>query len=646
MKLAVALLAALALATPAQAALRAVFVGIDQYAFSRARVPEAGFDDLSGAVGDTLRIKAALRQARGLTLDETPAGLCQSSNATSITLLNRCATRDAILAAWRTAITASAPGDTLILYFAGHGSRFLDSTTQDQASRFNSTLMAHDARRPGAAQGADILDVEVRGFIDAATARGIRVVTWFDSCNSGTASRDGNSASRTAPDLRVTGLPPRPAPLLPAAETPGPAGAYRVHFGAAADGQDAKEIGSVGNRAGVFTTALAAALIADPNASFGDLAARVVADVTARTGSRQIPHTEGALRATLDGPEIRLPTFDVAVDSATGKLLMNGGALVGVMPGSRFAIYPDLGAALRSPMAAGVGAATLTARVARVDVGLAELAPDAPLPANLTGRLVAREIEHDFGGAPLGLMVTDPAAIEVVQQLPFVTQNPRGPFTLMATSAGFVLKGRNRTILAQLPPADAPDFAPRLKAALEKVARVEQWLAIAQPKAGVSLCVQNIAAGGDFDPAWCPPPPADGRVLKVEQPIMLSVVNEAATPRFVYVLAVGDAYDVTLLLPAFGARDPALDGGQALRQPPGQEILPDTPGRLRFVVISADQPLNAAALEQTGADVADVQACLRPVPGAFCADANRARSGAFPKVGAWSTSRVDAVVVP
>ncbi|WP_439547199.1 caspase family protein [Sandarakinorhabdus sp.] len=629
-------LAALTMPVAAQAAVRAVFVGIDKYQFSRnAGVANAGFDDLSGAVGDTLRIKTALAQAYGFALDVPTPGQCRSGNAASITLTDRCATKAAILQAWASAIAASQPGDTLILYFAGHGSRFIDDVALDQASRYNSTLMAADARQPGAVANADIVDHEVRGVIDRATAKGIRVVTWFDSCNSGTASRDGRSASRTAPDLRVSGLRPIAAPAQYGAY-----GAYRVHLGAAGDGQDAKEVGSVGARAGVFTTALAAALQAMPRASFADIAARVVAEVTQATGGRQVPHAEGALRAALDSPEIRVPTLDVVVDG--GQLLMTGGALVGITTGSRFALYAGTTAAVR----AGGDAPLLRARVAQVASGMALLAPDGPLPASLPGRMVAREESHGFGALKLGLAVSDPAALAAVQRLGFVAVTAQGPFSLTATGDGMALR-RGNMVLAPLPAADAPDFGVRLASALEKIARVEAWLEVlelAVVRPGVGLCVLN-GDRASFDPAYCPVPPGR-RTLKLEQPALLSVINEADAPRHTYVFAVGQKYEVTLVLPGFGAIEPPLAAGQALPMPAGQDIVPDEAGPLRFVALSSDAPLPAGVLEQSATDVVDATACLSAVARAFCLGADGARAGRFGRVNNWSAAVVNVEVVP
>jgi hypothetical protein len=200
-------------------------------------------------------------------------------------------------------------------------------------------------------------------------------------------------------------------------------------------------------------------------------------------------------------------------------------------------------------------------------------------------------------------------------------------------------------LLAQLPASGHPQFAVQLAAALEKVARVEQWLAQVQPRAGVSLCIQNVANPDNFDPAWCPEQPS-GPVLHPEKPIMVSVINKATAPRFVTVLAIGEKYSITQVLPGFGARDPAIAPNQAIRIPKGQELLPDGPGRLRFVALSGDAPLNAGVLEQTDTDVIDVEACLSPVARQFCLGADRARAGGWSQIGQWSAAIVEAEVKP
>ena len=623
---------ALLLGSAAQAEVRAVFVGIDKYAYGNAQPPSLRFTDLSGAVADTRRIREALARSHGLAVGDMPEGEnCQSQSAAALTLINACATKAAILAAWQQQLDASQAGDTLLLYFAGHGSRFINEDGS-QASGFNSTLMPHDARRPQAAAVTDIIDAETRNFINLATSRGVNVVTWFDSCNSGTASRDGNSASRSAPPLPVA------SPVEKARDPSvyGNRGAYRVHMAGAADGQDATEVGQVGARAGRFTTALAKAITDTPQASFADLAARVVEEVTRDSGGRQVPHAEGALRATLGGPEIKAATFDVVVDGS--RLVMAGGRLTGVTKGSRFALFTTTGEALG-------GGNGLKARVVDIALGDAVLEPEAPLPPGWPGKLVAREISHVFEGPKLPLAVADPAALAVVKRLDFVAIDPGGRFKLQPANGGFQLVGPTGN-LAMLPPPGDRQFGVKLASALEKVARFEQWQAQISPRAGVILCIREADAQGDNDPAWCKDNPQASLDLKPNSRISVSVVNNSLKPRHIYVLALGEKYGVTLMLPRFGAEEKAIPKGGTNAMPNDQLPALEGTGKLRFVALSSDRPLNASALDQTDTDQIDQHACLSAVAGAFCRGADQARSGGGSQVGEWSVAVVDAEVKP
>jgi hypothetical protein len=622
------MLASLPAAAPAAAEVRAVFVGINQYKFSRPKVPEAGFADLQGAVADTVRIKAALAGAHGLVLDAPGAG-CRSQNSLSITLTDACATKADILAAWKAMIEASASGDTLILYFAGHGSRRADTRAFSQASGFYSTLMAHDARDPEAPGDGEIVDVEVRKIIDTATARGIRVVTWFDSCNSGTANRSGNAVSRWAPPLALPGPPREAVPAIAASRQPRVVPGWRVHFAASADGQDALERPPADRsgsrvRAGLFTSALAAAIEAAPQASFADLAARVRAEVAQATEGRQMPQAEGALQATLTGREIRLPTFAVA---RRGEALeMTGGSLAGVRVGSRFALYGDM----RSALGSGAQPPLAMARVMAADGLRATLQAQPPATAALPAQLFARELHHDFGSYRLPLAVADPAALAVVKRLDFVTVQPQAGFRLAplpaGMGAGMGLGGPDGQSIAVLPPAGDPEFPLRLAAALEKIARVEAWLAGLQARDGLALCLwTNGEPPGNA--VICPSPPPAGLVLTLGQEVGFSVRNQAATPRHIYLLAILPDYGVMVVLPANQGFDSALGQGGQMRSTEISGLKPGSPGRYRFVGLSTTAPIDPGVLAQSGAGELDVDACLGAGGQIFCPDATRTRSG-------------------
>lgn len=620
-----------AAASPANAEIRAVFVGIDKYQFSRATTPEAAFRDLSGAVRDVGTIKAALRRAYALDLDREAPGACTSANQVSITLTDYCATKSAILAAWNRQIDASRPGDTVVFYFAGHGSRFTEALGTEQASGFNSTIMATDARQPGAQAPADILDVEIRPIIDRATAAGVRVVTIFDSCNSGTATRDLESEARTAPPLVVA----RVEPVEPPAIT-GSLGAYRVHLAAAQDGQEAFETGGVGVRGGVFTAALAKALIDQPGASFADLAVAAKTAMLAAGQTRQTPHAEGALRATLGGDEVRVPIFD-AVRSGDGVVIV-GGSLTGITTGSTFVLYPSVSAALP-----GTTRPLATGTVTSVEAGLAQLRLDAS--AQLPGRLVARELTHRFTApVPIAVRGSDPALDAALAGITHARIGSRPQIVIVPGTEVTQLLSPRGAVIARLPAPNDPAFAFLLDRALGKVARVNALAALALPaRAGqAEFCIQSKSP--DYDPDVCPPLPAGGRRLALNQPALISARNTANGPRYLYVLGIDPAFGVSLLLPPNGAIDQAIEAGAYLRVPEGQDIAPDAPGSYRFMTIASDNPIPAQTLEQTGLDVVDREVCLTRLSRQACADAARSRDAALPRVNEWAATLSSAEV--
>ena len=614
-----------AVATPVHAEIRAVFVGIDKYKFSRANpeTPDARFRDLSGAVRDVGTIKNALRRAYALDLDREQAGQCETANQVSITLTDYCATKAAILNAWNRQIDASRPGDTVIFYFAGHGSRFTEALGSEQASGFNSTIMATDAREPGAEAPADILDREIRPIIDRATAAGVRVVTIFDSCNSGTATRNLESEARTAPPLVVA----RVEPVEPPVST-GALGAYRVHLAAAQDGQEAFETGGVGVRGGVFTAALAKALLAQPGASFADLAFTARETMLAAGQTRQTPHAEGALRATLGGDEVRVPIFDV-VRGRDGVSII-GGSLTGITVGSTFVLYPSVSAALPGttrPLATGTAIA--------VGPGQTKLQLDGP--AELPGRLVARELVHRFDSVvPIAVRGSDPALDAVLAGIAHARIAPRPQVVIVPGPEVTQLLSPKGVPLARLPGPSDPAFAFLLDRALGKIARVNALVALARPpRPGLpEFCIQTTQP--DSDATVCPSTPASGRLLALNQPALITAKNAAAGDRYLYVLGIDPTFEVSLLLPPNGAVNQAITPGAYLEVPEGQNIKPNTPGSYRFLTLATDAQIPAQTLEQTGLATVDREICLTRLSRQACTDAARSRDAALVWVRDWA----------
>jgi len=613
----------------ASAEVRALFVGVDTYLYSRTNVPEAGFSDLRGAVGDVGRIKATLRTTYALDLDKPVAGNCRSANRVSITLTDKCATRRAILKGLDERIAASAPGDTLLFYFAGHGSRFIDDQIFGQASGYNDTIMPTDARKPGAAAAADILDREIGAILDRAAAKGVNIVSIFDSCNSGTGARAGaEGVPRSAPPL-VAHAPAIAA--VPAAR--GGSGGYRVHLAAAADDEEAREIGEVGNRAGVFTSALVATLAAMPNATFRDIAAEVRLKVADGGHSLQTPQAEGALDARFGGGAARVALLSASPNA--GGATIAAGRLSGVTEGSTYALFASGTDAVRdgaTPLATGT-----IIGVRDFDSSLTlDGTPASPLPATL----FARESAHAFGTQQLLVRViaATPAAGAQVEKalagLAYARIGEPAQLVIGVETSGTARLGNvgGESIAGLGPPSD-PGFPDRLRGALQKVARVQALLALRTDpgKAEASFCI----APGDYDVYSCPAPAGWARpLLKVGEQAKIAVLNATDEPRFIYVLGIDDSYGVTLLLPPSGTRDPALGP----RQPLQRRVAMDSPGRYRFITIATDSPIDASALEQDGAGARDPAACRSALEHLLCAAATGARDPSTPLVGRWTAT--------
>ena len=634
-----ALIAAVPQAPPP--AVRALFVGVDQYLYSRKRLESADFNDLNGAVGDVRRIKQALKSAYKLDLDQEGAG-CASRNAVSITITDFCATRAAILAGFADRLKASRPGDTIIFFFAGHGAQAGDDQAFDQASGFSDTILPTDARSPDATELGELLDREIRELVDGATAKGVNVVTMFDSCHSGTGIRGGHGEGVDrfvdGVDTRQIGRrrspPPRPA---------GPGGGYRVHLAAADDSQKAREIHHPDDSwAGVFTTALAQTIAEMPNAAFGDIAAEVRRKVEQLGHSDQTPQAEGELRASLGG-KAAYATLLAATPVGSKVVLSGAGRLAGMTVGSRFSLFGSMTEGL-----ADKSAPLATATVETVSAGNSTLklegAPRAALPA----RLYARETRHMFGAGTIKLRSDHglPAARQLVEQV--VAANP---MLQLGEPPQFIVEGTHGNDpnvhiwsadgsgVASLGDHGDKAFPARLSDALAKIAKVQALVDLRTDpaQASTSFCISNDL---DHDLKSCPPVGPTGSRLISSKPARLSVVNVGKAPRYIYVLAIDAAMGVTLLLPGNGGVDPAIDPGRPLQR----EIREILGGRYRFVTIAADAPIDAAALQQGPAGIErDGSECRGPFADTSCAGTAGAVLVSAP-VGEWSATVSDVIV--
>lgn len=174
--------AALFASGSAGAATLGLVVGVSDYAAYEPYAPEASVGtayDLLGAANDARRIAAAMRQ-NGVLLPD------------SRLLIDGAATKAGFLAAWEAMLDTAAPGDTLIVTFAGHGGQERELAEPiDEADRRDEMVMFHDfdPETPGVGR---LNDDELNALFRA--AEGFEIVWVADSCHSGGLER---SAGRT-----------------------------------------------------------------------------------------------------------------------------------------------------------------------------------------------------------------------------------------------------------------------------------------------------------------------------------------------------------------------------------------------------------------------------------------------------------------
>lgn len=151
-------------ATSAHAEIRALVIGIDEYA----HMP------LHGAVSDASDIEQSLR---GIGVQDL------------VKRLDGEATRERLIADWETLIERSAAGDMIVLSFAGHGSQEPERIAGSEADGLDEVLLLvnFDPKQPRPA--GRIYDDELHDWFAQANARDIDVLFLADACHSGTLTR-------------------------------------------------------------------------------------------------------------------------------------------------------------------------------------------------------------------------------------------------------------------------------------------------------------------------------------------------------------------------------------------------------------------------------------------------------------------------
>jgi hypothetical protein len=359
---------------PATGVKRALLIGIDIYepqgttaqhpaGCSGGRCDLPAFKNLDGPLNDVAAMRDLLSSPKfgfdpkNITVLTNPE-LPQTSPLPYGKLPAAQTTRDGLLAAMRKyMVDLPQSGDTVVFYYAGHGSLRINSKGNKLAmlvngkpSHADSTLVASDAWTGN----YDIRDREMTRIFNAALDKGIKLTVLLDSCHSGSFTRGVEIGQQYTE--RSLGYDPRDigeAPdLLPSGdEAPSPAERKAnpaLIFSAAQQDQTAKErtFGDTPSTAaahGAFTVALIKALETLPADAPADVVYRQVRATLEGEGV-------GDQTPALDASEIRRgqPLFGGAKSDAgktraaalgtddDGKVLLDAGKLSGIDVGSEF----------------------------------------------------------------------------------------------------------------------------------------------------------------------------------------------------------------------------------------------------------------------------------------------------------------------
>lgn len=315
-------------AAPACAEVRAVLVGVSDYLTLDA--------DLKGPSYDAA-LMAEVLLARGLdpaditVLTSAPEGL-PAGVATGAPV------RSEIMAAMDATAAASAPGDTVVFYFSGHGAQAPDMSG-DEGGGYDEILLPADAAGWKGAIGAvenAILDDELQDWAQGMLSRGVALVGLVDACHSATGFRalGGEGVARVV-DETALGIPEDVEPVKGVEAAP-LSGDFVFLYSSQSDQRSFEyPLGDGTTWHGEFTLRLAEVLREAPEASWTQVLAATT-DAMVQGPARQMPEGEGTL---LEAQVFGTGTAGARMPVQGGKLL--AGLLQGLAAGAEVALYAD-----------------------------------------------------------------------------------------------------------------------------------------------------------------------------------------------------------------------------------------------------------------------------------------------------------------
>lgn len=544
----------------------ALLIGIDKYPF---------FSDdsqLRGCVNDADLMSEVLRERFGFTRIRR--------------LSDREATRDGILEALKTLSEEVRTGDTVVLSYSGHGSRRTNAAAPDG---YDETIVPHDSGR-GTAENRDIRDSEIASWLHEVSSKTPFVLLVFDSCHSGSITRDPLNAR-----IRAVEPDTRPFEARPVG-TRGPSGALPVReryavIAACRSHEPACELryNEAGRPQGALTYFLCQELRhARPGESYLDVFERLAPRITADYPV-QHPQLEGALHRELLGTRtFEAMSFVPVVARTNSHVTLGAGAAHGLRTGCEWLVYPP--GTRQGDGQPPVGRVYLGSPPGAVEAR-AEIRDETTEGAVAPG---ARAVEavHDQGELAWSVEVRRPggspdaparveALKERIAEAPLLRCTGPGEAgrvrVLLETSAGElvwnVVDGTTgRRLLTPQPSEHAPE---RLVEALERHARYHLTLGLANPHGDLAGRVQMELLRRTGSGSWtiAKREPGGDVVFEEGDHLGIRVRQLSEKAMFLSVLDFGVTFGVDVLFPFPGTRKALAPGAELeIGTRPGDEI--------------------------------------------------------------------------
>jgi hypothetical protein len=468
---------------------RALLIGVDTYP----HVPP-----LNGCVNDANLMRSVLVDTFGFAADHISL------------LVNEQATRAGILSAFDALVSATAPDDIVVFHYSGHGSQIADREG-DEPSGFDSTIVPFDATRP-VGDAPDITDDEIHLRLEALAEKTSFITLIFDSCHSGTITRDdfGEPGRSIAADTRpASELPPSPIPAdrRPAMRAAGASGwmpladQYVLIAGCRDEERSYEYRPPEGGGAvvhGAMTYFLCQQLRRASTNNGGNTTATSYRDVFERTAALvnavntvQHPQMEGRIdRVVFNVTDLAPATYVRILERDGDAVLLAAGAAHGVTLGSTYGVFPQ---GTRDPRASGstaIGELEITG--VQSVTALARIRREAPAGA-IVPDARAFEQAHAFHDPRLTVAFapTDDVDGKVAALRTRLAASKLVAIALAVGEAPVQRQAQTQAQTQELTPAQ-PQTQPQAQAPPS---------APTQPPAQASVCVYRLAARAALSPS-------------------------------------------------------------------------------------------------------------------------------------------------